>query len=230
MPTSSRRQHYNSPTKFAAASVSPRRTGATETLGSFNVDGYQVLAATLRLHETVVTALTGTNNDFSVTARKYGSSPLTIALVDPSANNATLSVTKTNDAIAVSLATGSGGAITTTAQQVVNLLNTSNITKGHVVAALAPSNDGTGVVTALAATALADWVGTTPTLDVTLETTYDGTNWVTVDAFGQKDTVADGSESNAFVGLGSRARWKATVGGTGTPGVAYSIVGEGTPR
>lgn len=230
MPTGTRRQHYNSPTTFDAASVKARRTGATETLTSFGVDGYPVLTATLRLHETVLTAMTGTNNDLSVTARASGASALTIELADPSANDADLSVSKAGNDIVVSLATGSGGAITTTAQEVVDLLNSDSATKGYVVAALAPGDDGTGVVTALAQTALADWVGTSPTLDVSLETTFDGTTWATVAAFTQATAVGDGPESKAFVGLGSRARWKATVGGTGSPGVAYSIVGQATPR
>lgn len=62
--------------------------------------------------------------------------------------------------------------------------------------------------------------GTTPTLDVTLETTADGTNYYTVGSFAQKTTSA--TEAKVFTGLGSLSRWKWTISGT-TPSFTFAI-------
>jgi hypothetical protein len=63
--------------------------------------------------------------------------------------------------------------------------------------------------------------GTTPTLDVRLETTVDGTNWDTVAAFPQQtgDTAGRGK---AFAGLGRKCRWAWTIGGT-TPSFTFKV-------
>jgi hypothetical protein len=65
--------------------------------------------------------------------------------------------------------------------------------------------------------------GTTPTLDVRLETTVDGTNYYTVGSFSQKTTT--GSEARAFGPLGQLARWAWTVGGT-TPSFTFAITAK----
>lgn len=66
--------------------------------------------------------------------------------------------------------------------------------------------------------------GTTPTLDVTLETSIDGgTSWDTVGAFGQ--LTAPGSDGHVFGPLGDQCRWKWAVGGT-TPSFTFSIAAE----
>lgn len=98
---------------------------------------------------------------------------------------------------------------------------------GQQVASAARTATGTGtafdtsdvdeITATLAITAAS---GTTPTLDVTLETTADGTNYYTVGAFAQKTTTA--TEAKVFTGLGSLSRWKWTVGGT-TPSFTFSI-------
>lgn len=62
--------------------------------------------------------------------------------------------------------------------------------------------------------------GTTPTLDLTLETTVDGTHWYSVAAFAQK--TGAGSDARAFGPLGDQARWKWTIGGT-TPSFTFSV-------
>lgn len=64
--------------------------------------------------------------------------------------------------------------------------------------------------------------GTTPTLDVTLETTGDGTNYYTVGAFVQK-TAAATADAKVFGPLGALSRWKWTIGGTATPTFTFSI-------
>ncbi len=65
--------------------------------------------------------------------------------------------------------------------------------------------------------------GTTPTLDVALETTVDGTNWYTVAAFPQKN--ATGSDARAFGTLGKQCRWKWTITGT-TPSFTFAITAK----
>jgi hypothetical protein len=64
--------------------------------------------------------------------------------------------------------------------------------------------------------------GTNPTMDVTLETTADGTNYYTVGAFVQK-TAAATADAKIFAPLGSLSRWKWTIGGTDTPTFTFSI-------
>jgi hypothetical protein len=63
--------------------------------------------------------------------------------------------------------------------------------------------------------------GTTPTLDVVLETTVNGVDWYEVDAFAQKTGVDE--DARAFGPLGDQARWKWTIGGTDTPTFTFSI-------
>lgn len=102
------------------------------------------------------TALTGTNNDLDFTAVErdsYGNS-VTVAYVDPSANSAALSVVVTGKAIVVNLATGSGGAITSTAASIKTAIEAHTPASRLVTVANKSGNDGTGVVTALTATAL----------------------------------------------------------------------------
>jgi hypothetical protein len=66
--------------------------------------------------------------------------------------------------------------------------------------------------------------GTTPTLDVTLETSIDGgATWDTVAAFAQK--TAAGSDGHVFGPLGDQCRWKWTIGGT-TPSFTFAIAVE----
>src|SRR4051812_7515548 len=62
--------------------------------------------------------------------------------------------------------------------------------------------------------------GTTPTLDVTLETSIDdGTTWDTVGAFSQFTNT--GSDGHVFGPLGDKCRWKWTIAGT-TPSFTFS--------
>jgi hypothetical protein len=64
--------------------------------------------------------------------------------------------------------------------------------------------------------------GTTPTLDVALETTVDGTNWYTVGAFPQVGDANLAATGRAFAPLGNQARWKWTIAGT-SPSYTLSI-------
>lgn len=110
---------------------------------------------------TLTTSLAGTNNDLVFTARDPGSkgNGITVAYVDPGAASQSLAVTVSGSAISVSLATNAGSAITSTAAQVKTAIEALFNADRLVVISNAGGNDGTGVVTALSATALAGGAG-----------------------------------------------------------------------
>lgn len=62
--------------------------------------------------------------------------------------------------------------------------------------------------------------GTSPTLDLTLETTADGTNYYTAGSFPQQTTTA--TVARVIGDLGATSRWKWTIGG-GTPSFTFSV-------
>ena len=62
--------------------------------------------------------------------------------------------------------------------------------------------------------------GTNPTLDLTLETTADGTNYYTAGTFPQQTGTA--TVARVIDGLGATSRWKWTIGGT-TPSFTFSV-------
>ena len=228
MPVGSNGRWYNDPVEQVAADLGPTYVAAAGTTTyAFKTEGYDTIRATLQTHEFLATAMTGANNDIVVMSRQSGTSPSwTLTLADPAANNASLSVSKSGNNITVNLATNGSGTITSTASQVVAALNSDDDSAPYVYAIVKTGDTGEGVVTALAQTALTSWTGTTPTLDVSLETSVDGTNFNSVGtAFGQK-TNASADEGRAFSGLGADSRWKAVVGGT-TPAVVFSINAQG---
>lgn len=104
---------------------------------------------------TLTTALAGANNDLTFIARTPGTggNAITVAYA-VAGNNTPLSVTVAGNAITVNVATSGVGAATSTAVDVRKAINFSTTAGPKVWAQLAPANDGTGVVTALAATAL----------------------------------------------------------------------------
>lgn len=66
--------------------------------------------------------------------------------------------------------------------------------------------------------------GTTPTLDVRLETSLDaGTTWSTVAAFAQ--ATAATTKNKVFGPLGDSCRWAWTIAGT-TPSFTFSVAAE----
>lgn len=66
--------------------------------------------------------------------------------------------------------------------------------------------------------------GTTPTLDVKLQTSIDdGSTWSDVKAFSQKTNT--GSEGLVFAGLGDKCKWVWTIGGT-TPSFTFAITAD----
>jgi hypothetical protein len=125
---------------------------------TFNAeDLYDAIAAKYDTAASLTTNLTGTNNDLTLTARQGGKNGenVTVRYLDPGAASQALSVTVAGSAITVNLATNGSSIITSTAAQVRDALNGNNAASALLFAANAAANDGTGVVTAMAATPLA---------------------------------------------------------------------------
>jgi hypothetical protein len=105
-------------------------------------------------------------------------------------------------------------AETLTAAAVASAARTATATGTAFDTAGIDSLNGTVVVTAR--------TGTNPTLDITLETTADGTNYYAAGTWTQLTNTTTGS-SRVVAGLGSLSRWKWTIGGTDTPTWTFSI-------
>lgn len=110
---------------------------------------------------------TGDDNALTITAREYGTggNSITVTYVDPGANDAALSVTVAGKSIVVSLATNGGGTITSTAAEVKAAIEAHQPAHALVTVAIDDSDtgtedDGSGVVTAIASTALENGAGT----------------------------------------------------------------------
>jgi hypothetical protein len=110
---------------------------------------------------------TGDDNGLTFTAKQYGTAgnAISIEYLDPSANDAALSVSVFNKRITVNLATGSGGAIESTAADVKTAIEASVAASRLVSVAILTTDsgtedDGSGVVTAMAIAPLADGAGT----------------------------------------------------------------------
>lgn len=65
--------------------------------------------------------------------------------------------------------------------------------------------------------------GTSPTLDVVVETSADNTNWRSLGAFAQRTIAA--SERKSFSGADQYVRINATIAGT-TPSLTFSVAGD----
>ena len=110
---------------------------------------------------------TGDDNGLIYTARAYGTegNSIKVGYTDPGANNASLAVSVFRQAITVSLATGVAGAITSTAAEVKAAIEAHSIANQLVTVAImtadsGTADDGSGVVTAMAADALSSGAGT----------------------------------------------------------------------
>lgn len=116
---------------------------------------------------TVAVNPTGDDNGLTFTARAYGAggNEITVTYVDPGANDAALSVSVAGTAITVSLATGEAGAITSTAAEVAAAVAAHGLANELVTVEILASDsgtgdDGSGIVTAIASTALENGAGT----------------------------------------------------------------------
>lgn len=105
---------------------------------------------------TLTTGLVASNNAITYTADTEGAAgnSITVALVDPAANNITLQVSCTGTAISVRLATDGSGVITSTATLVIAAINAHPAASALVTAANTGASNGSGLVAAVAATAL----------------------------------------------------------------------------
>jgi len=111
-------------------------------------------APTASVAASLTTALTGTNNDLVFTARTGGvvGNGITITYTDPGTTH-TLSVVVTGKDIVITLGYAAG-AIISTAANIKTLIDADSDAVVLVSVANAGSNDGTGLVTAMAKTAL----------------------------------------------------------------------------
>src|ERR1051326_5801712 len=134
-----------------------RTPGAQDITVEYRDPAANNAALSVTVHAYLKTALTGSNNDLVFTAVDEGDSgdAITIAFVDPAANSAAESVSVVGKAITFHLATGSGGGITSTGDTLKATLLASTSASALVTAVDAAGNDGSGAVTALAATNLA---------------------------------------------------------------------------
>lgn len=105
---------------------------------------------------TLTTSLTGANNDLEFTAKRGGAwgNSIQVAYINPGAASQSLSVVVTGFLITVNLATNGSSAITSTATDIMTAVTRAQDAGALVDVALAGSDTGAGVVTALAATAL----------------------------------------------------------------------------
>lgn len=107
-------------------------------------------------------------------------------------------------------------------------INPEDSLPGAQIASAARTTTGTGtafdtsnideITAALTVTATSG----TPTLDVSLKTSADGTVFYSVGTFAQKTTTT-AAETKVFTGLGATSRWDWTIGG-GTPSLTFDIV------
>lgn len=124
----------------------------------------------------LTTALTGTDNNVTFTARELGTegNDVSIAYIDPGSNKAKLAISVASNVIKVNLATNAAGKIITTALDVAEAINSDQIANDLVFAAT--EGNGKGIVTALAATNLAGGTdGATGTADGVLRHPVDVT-------------------------------------------------------
>jgi hypothetical protein len=104
---------------------------------------------------TLTTSLAGSNNDLTLIARAPGTAANSIRLRIVVAGVSTpLSVSVSGNDITVNSATNGASAATSTANDVVRALLASTAATALVWSQVAPANDGTGVVAALAFTNL----------------------------------------------------------------------------
>lgn len=110
---------------------------------------------------------TGDDNALTFTAVEYGTvgNNISVTYADPGANDAALSVVVAGPSIVVNLATDEAGDITSTAAEVLAAVGASLEASRLVTVAIQASDtgtgdDGSGVVTAMARTALENGAGT----------------------------------------------------------------------
>lgn len=123
---------------------------------------------------------------FTAKTRGVAGNDITIEYVDPEEANAAVSVEVAGNAIKVNLVPGDGGAITTTANDIIAAFADNAL----VTVAKKAGNDGSGVVTAMATTALAGGQDATPARKGDMF--FDATNiYIAIDDVGITDDGAN---------------------------------------
>jgi hypothetical protein len=150
------RRHGTYGNGITVAYVNPGAPGASLSVESSNKAITVNLATAADTAATLTTSMTGDDNDLVLTAVEGGEegNDITLTLVDPSDTDQELAVTVTGTDISVSLATDSGGTITTTGALLKAALEADADAAALVTVAHADGNDGSGVVTALSESAL----------------------------------------------------------------------------
>jgi hypothetical protein len=197
-----------------------REQASVSNGATVKVEHYDASLVASRVAATLSTALTGTNNDITLTAVTAGTTgnDITLALVDPSGNNAALGVVVTGTDIVVNLATNGGGTITSTAAQVIAAIAADEDAAALVTAANKSGNDGTGVVTALTETALTG--GTDPDI---VQSIVDSVNLADSEAVNKIQALT--LAATKALDNGSALRFSVTTGSTATTHVA-DVVAE----
>jgi len=213
---------FQDPVMIPAAQLAPVLITASTALAAFDLFDAKDMTVVRLIHEHLVTALTGSNNDLSFIARAAGDQSVTITYA-VAGNDTPLTVSVVGQAITVNVATDGSGNATSTAADVLAAVQASVTANALVIVALASGNDGTGVVTALSSTPLVASVGSSPTLDVKTECSMDGgANYYESVAFTQATSTAT-IEAKKLAVTGKTARHVVTLGGTGSPRFALSI-------
>jgi len=163
------------------------------------------------------TDLVGDNNDIVYTSKLTGTAgdAITVAYLDPSMESQSLDVVVTGTAIKVYLATNdqNGGEIISTANEIKTAI--ANLPAAHALVGTADkaANDGSGVVTAMAETALAGGVdavvtATTVTVtdtDIVVGLAKDTSNAITSTATQIKTEIEATPAAHALVGVANKA-------------------------
>lgn len=106
---------------------------------------------------TADTAITGADNDLRFTAQRGGSwgNAIRVQYIDPGTPSAVLSIDVDGFDVTVNLATDSGSAIITTANEIAAKLAVDSFASRLLAAEAAPGNTGAGVVDAMSFVTLA---------------------------------------------------------------------------
>lgn len=117
----------------------------------------RAVTAAAAVAASLATGTVGANTGITYTAKTAGTggNSIRVQLLDPAANSQALAVDVDGNDIIVSLATNGGGAITSTAAQVIAAINEDNTASQKITAANTGASSGAGVVSAVALTALA---------------------------------------------------------------------------
>ena len=199
-----------------------RLPGSTDYTVEYRDPSANNAALSVTVHAYLKTLLTGSNNDLVFTAVQEGASgeAITVRYLDPAANDAVESVSVSGNAITVNLATGVAGAITSTGDSIKASLLASAAASALVTAVDAASNDGSGAVTALSATALGGRAVivhlATGVAGAITSTAAQVAAAITADTLASAVVIAENAASNTGAGVVIAMAQTALAGPTGT--------------